>query len=220
MSDSIEIPRLHVLVSERQLESAVGLETAVRVLERAGPVAVHLRARVEANRLYEAARRLAERAGETRGWLVVNGRPDIALAASAHGVQLGRGALSIGETKRIAGAGDAELRIGASVHGVREAEGAADDGADYLVLGTIHPTPSHPGTKGEGPEIIRATADRVSIPILAIGGVGIETADEAMAAGAYGAVVASAVWDRTDPPGAARELRETLDAAAEDYERT
>ncbi len=208
-----------MLVSERELERHDGLAQVERIVERAAPNAVHLRARLTARRRYEISERLAHVADRAQGWLVVNGRPDIALAAGARAVQLGRTALGVGETRALVEASGRRLFIGASVHDAETAAEAVRAGADYLVLGTIFTTASHPGLRGGGPEAIahvraRLSAER-STPILAIGGVSVERLGEVISAGAHGVVVGRAVWAASDPPEAALELRRELDALQE-----
>ena len=157
------------------MEGPSGLAAVERVIERAAPIAVHLRARLPTRRLFEIAVELAPRAARTGGWLVVNGRPDVALAAGAHGVQLGRTALGVKETRRLVEACAGRLALGASVHDAEGAHQAVLNGADYLVLGTIYATPSHPGRAGGGPAAVAAAV-----------GAAAEAAAEAAAAAARG----------------------------------
>lgn len=216
------IPRLHVLAAERELADDAGVRTLERLLERAGPVAIHLRARLSARRIFDIASRLTWRTGRTGGWVVVNGRPDIALAVSTQAVQLGRGALSPRTVREWVTSRGSSTRIGSSVHGVEEAIRAAQDGADYVVLGTIHSTPSHPGIDGSGAQAVRLTAERLAeatpIPILAIGGFNPDRAREAVRAGAHGVVVGRAVWDAPDPVIAAAELQSAMDETDDENE--
>jgi len=219
---------LHVLVSERELGDPRGRDrlTAVeRLLERAAPVAIHLRARIGARRMFEIADRLAPIASRAGSWLVVNGRPDVALAAGARAVQLGRTALGVEETRRVIEACAGRLAVGASVHDAEGALRAARQGADYVVLGTIYATPSHPGVEGSGPGAVSAVRRRLAAhrlaahrpsarpppPVLAIGGVDADRVEEVTEAGAHGIVVGRAVWSARDPERAALDLRGRLD---------
>ncbi|MCY3600416.1 MAG: thiamine phosphate synthase [Gemmatimonadetes bacterium] len=225
---------MHVLVSEGELgdshgahgpHGSGGLTAVERLLERAAPVAVHLRARISARRMLEIADRLAPIASRAGSWLVVNGRPDVALAAGARAVQLGREALGVEETRRVVEACAGRLAIGASVHDAEGALRAAREGADYVVLGTIYATPSHPGVEGSGPGAVsavrrRLNAHRLAVhrlsgrrppPILAIGGVDADRVGEVTEAGAHGIVVGRAVWAAADPEHAALDLRRQLD---------
>ena len=209
-----------MLVSERELDGPSGLAAVRRVLERAAPVAVHLRARLATRRLFDAAAALAPSAARTGGWVIVNGRPDVAVAAGARAVQLGRAALGVRATRRMVEACGGSLVIGASVHDAEEAVRAVRDGADYLVLGTIHATPSHPGRAGSGPAAVTEAAAAVAavaaapaaaeVPILAIGGLRADRIGDVTAAGAYGIVVGRAVWSAPDPAQAAAALGMTI----------
>lgn len=207
------IPRLHILLGADRL-SGRALSESVRLYGVGHPVALHLRARIPAARLFEAAERLAAAAG--RGWCAVNGRPDIALAAGAHAVQLGHAALSVRDVRSLARGAD--LRIGASVHEPREAVEAARDGADFLVVGTMYPTPSHPGRAGRGPEGMARIAGAVAaaghpeVPLFGIGGVDAGRIEPLIDAGAYGVVVGRAVWEARDPEAAAARLAAALEA--------
>ena len=78
--------------------------------------------------------------------LIVNARPDIAAAVSADGVQLGGGDLGVADARRVLSRG----WVGRSVHSLGEARSATDEGADFLLAGTIFTSTSHPGAAGEG----------------------------------------------------------------------
>ena len=195
------VPRLHVLASAGEIERPHGPATLRRLLRRPHPIAVHVRARLPARRIYELSADLAGAARESGSWCVVNGRPDIALAAGAQGVQLGGAALGVREVRAmVAGS---SLRVGASVHDPEEARERATEGVDYLVVGTVYETESHPGRKGRGP------------PLLAIGGVTLDRIPELARAGAYGVVVHRAVWESADPVEAADRLAAALEREGE-----
>lgn len=204
-----------MLVSEVELSRPTTFD-AVRVLaEHPDRIGVHVRARMKTADLFQVARDLSGRAWVSGGWCVVNGRPDIALAASAQAVQLGRTALGVSDARAVLPE-HSGVRIGASVHSSAEAARAAREGADYLVVGTIYPTPSHPGASGSGPEGVEAVRESVgAMPVFAIGGVDGTRVAELMAAGASGVVVGRAVWDAADPIEAAEGLVAELRRSSE-----
>jgi thiamine-phosphate diphosphorylase len=127
----------------------------------------------------------------------VSGRPDIAAATGAHGVQLGIGDLAPADARRVLSHG----WIGRSVHSLEEARAAVEEGADFLVLGNIYETPSHPGRAALGTGPLRQAAS-LGPPVIAIGGVTPEHASELKAAGAYGVAAIRALWDANDPAAA------------------
>jgi thiamine-phosphate pyrophosphorylase len=151
--------------------------------------------------LLERALRLRRLLPETL--LLVNDRVDVALAAGAGGVQLGAGALPAPAARRLLGPG---ALIGRSVHSAAEARTAEGGGADFLVVGTIYPTTTHPGKVVEGPELINTVAAAVQVPFFAIGGITAATAGECVRRGAHGVAVIRAIGEAVDPRAAARDI--------------
>jgi thiamine-phosphate pyrophosphorylase len=138
--------------------------------------------------LVRAAVRMAgDRPQEAR--VIVNDRLDVALAAGAHGVHQGSESAPAREMARWCRAGNApaEFLIGASCHTLEEAREAEAGGASYVFFGPIFDTPAK---RSFGPPqgIARlAEACRVvRIPVVAIGGVNEENAEECLRAGAGG----------------------------------
>ncbi|MGH8457595.1 MAG: thiamine phosphate synthase, partial [Stenotrophobium sp.] len=80
------------------------------------------------------------------------------------------------------------------IHDVRELEMAAAASVDFLVLGPVRATRSHPAAAALGWERFAALAQRANRPVYAIGGTG--PADHARAFGHYAQGVAgiSAYW--------------------------
>ena len=147
--------------------------------------------------------RLGRRAG-----LIVNDRVDVALAIGAAGVQLGEESLPVPVARRLLGEG---FLIGRSVHTRSGAQAAEHAGADYLILGTIFATRSHPSVAGAGPALVREVTAAVQTPVLAIGGITAQNARSVLEAGAAGVAVISAILDAPDPEWAAAELRAALE---------
>ena len=123
----------------------------------------------------------AVRGSRTR--VLVNDRLDVALACGAHGVHLRADSIVPGAARTMAPPG---FLIGCSVHTAREAV-RASAAADYLIAGTVFPTPSKPAAgPWLGVEGLRAIAAATTVPVLAIGGVTLERLDAIAAAGAGG----------------------------------
>jgi thiamine-phosphate diphosphorylase len=120
---------------------------------------------------------------ETR--VVVNDRLDVALAAGGHGVHL-KGE-SFG-SERVRALAPPPFLVGRSVHDAAEVASAVAGGAlDYLVAGTIFASGSKPGRTPAGVgELTRMVAAAGPVPVLAIGGMSVESAGEAARAGAAG----------------------------------
>lgn len=104
-------------------------------------------------------------------------------------------------------AADRPALLGRSVHNPQEAQTAIRDAADYAVVGTIFPTTSKPGHAGDGLAHLRALAAALApIPAYAIGGITAENAAHAIAAGAHGVAVRSAILGADNPAAAARAI--------------
>ncbi|QGW64141.1 Nudix family hydrolase [Lysobacter soli] len=86
------------------------------------------------------------------------------------------------------------LPLAASCHGVDDLLAAESLGCDFAVLGTLKPTPSHPGVAGIGWDGFAAMRERVSLPIYAIGGLTTADVDEARSHGAQGIAAIRGLW--------------------------
>jgi len=141
--------------------------------------------------------------------LLVNGRPDVALAAAADGVHLPAAGLP---TAAVAGRFGALLAVGRSTHAVAEVAAARDAGAAYVTFGPVWPTPGkerYGAAKGVDGADGLAAACALGLPVIALGGVTMpERVAEAAAAGAAGVAGIRAFQDprlRRELVAAARE---------------
>ncbi|MBI4310208.1 MAG: thiamine phosphate synthase [Chloroflexi bacterium] len=199
------------LVTDPAYGGPDALAAKVAAAVEGGVAMVQLRDKdMPAGRLYELALKL-RRATAGRAAFVVNDRLDIALACGADGVQLGEEALPVDAARKVAGAG--RLLIGRSVHSVEGAAAAQREGADFLVVGTIFPTGSHPDAPPAGLSLLAGVREAVRLPFLAIGGVDAGNAGQVMARGAAGAAVISAILAQPDPRAAAQALMQAMAAA-------
>lgn len=207
---ALPLPLL-MLVTDRVLAGgSAALVAAVDAALAGGVNAVQLREKELRNHeLLPLARDLrAVTAG--RALLLVNGPPALALAVDADGVHLPEEGLPMAAVRR---ATRGRLLVGRSVHSVEAARAAEAEGADYLVLGTIFPSRSHPGGATGGPALVAAVTAAVRIPVVAIGGIEAGNVGTTIAAGAAGLAAIAAILGRSDPRAAAAELRAALDAA-------
>jgi thiamine-phosphate pyrophosphorylase len=116
--------------------------------------------------------------------LIVNTRFDIAAATGVEGVHLSSQSLPIAKVRAACGQ---EFLVGKSVHSLPQAIQAEKEGADYLCFGPVFFTPSkgHYGSP-QGIEKLMEVCDTVKVPVLAIGGITLETAYLALKSGAAG----------------------------------
>jgi thiamine-phosphate pyrophosphorylase len=190
-------------VTDRVVIAAEDFGVRAAAIAAAGPaVALHARDHAAGGAaLARTAARLLALARPPEAAVFVNGRPDVAAAVGAHGVQLASGDLTPGDARTLLPRG----WIGCSIHSPAEAEAAVRAGADYLLLGNVYPTASHPGRPGLGLESVRTVAG-LGRPVIAIGGVDAARVAELRAAGAYGVAAIGALWRAEDPAAAALAL--------------
>jgi thiamine-phosphate pyrophosphorylase len=142
---------------------------------------------------------------------LVNDRPDLALEVGADGVHVGQDDMPVDEARAIVGN---DLIVGTSTHSTEQVDAAEAADVDYYACGPVFATPTKEGRPAVGWDLISYAAGRSAKPWFAIGGMDVETAAVAAAAGAERVVVVRAIRDADDPEAAARALREAL--AAED----
>ena len=85
--------------------------------------------------------------------------------------------------------------MAASCHTVEELGHAMAIGLDFVVLGPVKPTPTHPGAPTLGWDGFRQIAEGASIPVYAIGGLKPQDLDAARRAGAHGVAMIRGSWD-------------------------
>jgi thiamine-phosphate pyrophosphorylase len=138
--------------------------------------------------------------------VLINDRLDVAIAERVAGVHLGERSLPVAEARRLvesaqrSQAVDASFLIGVSCHSKETAEAAERNGADYLFFGPVFTTPSKE-TFGppQGTELLEQVCRALSIPVLAIGGITVETAAACLAAGASGIAAIRLFQSAADP---------------------
>jgi thiamine-phosphate pyrophosphorylase len=155
--------------------------------------------------LADAAMAMARAAGAR---LVVNDRPDLARMAGADGVHVGQDDLPVEDARRIAGA---DALVGVSTHDETQIAAAAATSASYLAVGPIYATVSKDtGYTARGLDLLRHAARTAGRPVVAIGGITLERAPEAIAAGAASVAVISDLLTGGDPAARVRAFLDGL----------
>lgn len=88
-----------------------------------------------------------------------------------------------------------------------------DEGATYVNIGPLFPTPTKPGAKPVGLEVVKKVASVLSIPFTVMGGVTLENLDSALSAGAKKIGVVSSIFGSGDIESATREFKRRIRAA-------
>ena len=85
--------------------------------------------------------------------------------------------------------------VGASVHGQADIEQAVGLGLDYVMLGHVLPTPSHPDLPPLGwDRFTELAGGRWPLPVYALGGLSVTDLDRAREAGAHGVACMRSAW--------------------------
>jgi thiamine-phosphate pyrophosphorylase len=135
---------------------------------------------------------------------VVNDRADVAVLVEADGVHLGQDDLPVHAARRIVGP---DRSIGLSTHDAHQARQALEAGADLIGFGPVFPTRSKARPDPVvGLEGLSAVAGSFPVPVVAIGGITLDTAAMAARAGAAMVAAISAVCGADDPRAAARAM--------------
>jgi thiamine-phosphate pyrophosphorylase len=199
-----------VAVTDSLRDGIDGLTSRVQDAVAGGATMVTLRLPGEPARvLADVARALLGAVPEVP--LLVSGRVDVALAVNAAGAHLGADDLPVGVVRRFAPGG---FIIGVSI-------GSADDvargtGADFAAVGPVFSATrvgTSPSDESLGTAGFATLVQLCALPVVAIGGVSPANARSLTAAGAAGVAVISALVGASDPMGAARALRASLDAS-------
>ena len=204
--------RLYVLLTQAHCRLPI-LEAARQVI-RGGADAVQLREKELNDReimiLGEELRRITADAGVG---FIMNDRPDLARLTEADGVHLGQEDMPAAAARKVLAP---DQVLGISTHSVAQAAQAVADGADYIGVGPLFPTATKGYAEGVGLDYVRQAATTVDVPLVAIGGITVDTATNVIAAGAPGRIgiaVCSAILGADDIEAATAAFKDAVNRA-------
>ncbi|HTU32937.1 MAG TPA: thiamine phosphate synthase [Candidatus Acidoferrum sp.] len=160
--------------------------------------------------IYHQAREIMRQFAGSGVRFIVNDRPDIAGMCAADGVHVGQDDLPVEPARAIC---PKPLWVGVSTHNLAQLRDADRTSADYIAVGPIFAT----GTKANpdpvvGFDFIRAARQATRKPLVAIGGITVESAADVFRAGADSVAV---IRDLLAAPDPSRRAREYLEIARE-----
>lgn len=199
MADNLVSALRLMLVTDDALVAGRDLVTIARAAERGGATSVQLRLkRATPRELADTTRALV---AALRIPILVNDRPDVAIAAGAAGVHVGPDDLPVPLVRRIAPPG---FIVGASAGTGEEAQSAA--GADYWGVGPWRVTETKPdaGAALGADGFARIVSLAAGVPCIAVGGVRPEDVGPVLRAGGVGVAVVSGILAAEDVETAAR----------------
>ena len=184
------LPRLYAIV-DADVSQRAGWEplALARAFLSGGARLLQLRAKsLESGAFLDLADAIVEAGNAVRAGLIVNDRADIARLAAAAGVHVGQEDLDPRAVRRVAGN---DIIVGLSTHTEAQIDAALAEPIDYLAIGPVYAT----GTKATGYDAVGLTAvatarARAGVrPVVAIGGITLDTAPRVIEAGAAAVAV-------------------------------
>ena len=194
------------LVTDRGLAGGRSVIDVALAAARGGATMVQLREKEATTRAFvDEARALKAALAPLGVPLAINDRLDVALAVDADGLHVGQDDMPVEEARRLLGPGKF---VGLSITALDQALRADAEAADYLGVGPIYAQ----ATKSDaapplGIDGLRRIRGLTRKPIVAIGGLTPDNGAPALAAGANGLAVVSAIVAAADPEAAARRFR-------------
>ena len=194
----------------------VGKRTLLEQIEDAlkgGVTIVQLREKELGEDLFvEEALKVRELCHKYNVPLIINDNVEVALKSGADGVHVGIEDAPVAEIrKRVS----ADFIIGATCKTVEQAKKAEAEGADYMGVGAVFPSP----TKGNAVRItneqLREIVSSVSIPAVAIGGISYDNVCEMKGSSVSGIAIVSAIFGAEDIEKAAMLLKERVKTVVE-----
>ena len=200
-------PTLYAILDATPAQPLDSLVSLANKFADAGVQLIQLRAkRITPRQFQEIATTLI--AATTKNVrIIINDRPDIASITHAAGVHVGQEDLPVESARHIC---PPPQWVGISTHNLDQLRAAAETSADYIAVGPIYPT-----TTKENPDpvvgldLIRAAKKLTPKPIVAIGGITINSAAEVFQAGADSVAIISDLVNAPDPFQRAREYLAT-----------
>jgi len=144
---------------------------------------------------------------EAKVLFIINDYLDLALATDADGLHIGQEDLPLSVARKNL---PIDKIIGYSIKTVAQAQKAEAEGADYLAVGAIFPSPTKPESQVVGMGTLRQIKQAVSLPLVAVGGINQGNVDQALSTGGSVAVI-SAVFDEKDVEKATRRLVDKIE---------
>ncbi len=193
------------VITDEQLCPGRTHEQIARAAVEGGASVVQIRDKNASDRdFYKAALRIRKLTADAGVLFIVNDRVHIAAAVKADGVNVGQTDLPVPAVRSILG--PAAL-IGVSADSVDQARQAEMDGADYVGFGPVYATSTKldagPVT---GLQTLEKVCGLIDVPVVAIGGIGLDNIAAVAAAGAACAAVVSAVVCAGDMVSATSDL--------------
>ncbi|WNS77479.1 thiamine phosphate synthase [Bacillus sp. DTU_2020_1000418_1_SI_GHA_SEK_038] len=192
-------------------EESAPVEELLHTVESAvkgGVTIVQLREKQSSGKhFFEKALKLKSLLDQYEVPLIINDRIDIALAVNAAGIHIGQSDLPLSAARNIV---PDSMIVGVSVSTIEEAEEAERNGANYIGVGAVFPTSSKDDAKLLPKGMLEAIIEKVSIPVVAIGGIKIDNLLKLPVNNISGYAIVSGIMKAENPYSAAKDFRREI----------
>ena len=181
--------RLYVIISSGLAKKPV-LETLQEVIQ-GGADAVQLREKTMSDGEFLAlAKEFRRITSQSKILFVVNDRTEIAKKVDADGLHIGQSDLDIYNARMIIGC---DRILGVSTHNIAQARKAQLEGADYISVGPLFPTPTKDYEPPVGLDYLKEVKREIAIPFVAIGAINLGNLSKVLLAGGSRVAICSAI---------------------------
>jgi len=208
---------LYVIIDTQTLGPGNAVEAAQKAI-RGGAKVVQLRGKERSRAgLLNMAKQLAEHCRKSGVLFIVNDYLDIAIASEADGIHVGQDDLPL---KMIRQELPVDSIIGLSVTTAAQAQKAEKEGADYVAVSAVFPSPTKPEAKAVGLEGLERVKRTVSIPVVAIGGINRQNIGEVLSCGTDSVACISAVFGEKDIEAAVSQLVKEIEKRTKNSQKS
>jgi thiamine-phosphate diphosphorylase len=208
MAFPLSLPRLYAILDVEQIEAGSTEQVCASLLGAGVRLFQYRHKRGSSRQIFEGVRPLIPMIHDAGGVLIVNDRADVASAAGADGVHLGQDDLLLRLARRVL---KPDQWLGCSTHNVDQLRVADASPADYLAFGPVFPTASK---EAPDPTVglagLAEARQATSKPLVAIGGITVSNARQALHHGADFVAVISGLLAAPDLTARAHEYLDVL----------
>ncbi|MEQ1408269.1 thiamine phosphate synthase [Neorhizobium sp. Rsf11] len=200
------------LVLDPDLCREIGMVETARLAVEGGATIVQLRDKhADTAQIIETGRALKAALAGARVPLIVNDDVEAAIAIGAAGLHVGQSDMVAAIARERIGR---DMILGLSVETEELAQRIDTSVVDYVGIGPVFATVTKPDHKQPiGFDGLARIVAAAPVPAVAIGGIKAEHAGPALAAGARGIAVVSAICGQPDPKAATRRIAEEIERA-------
>lgn len=183
-------------VTDRKWTGEKTLYQQVEEALNGGATLIQLREKdMSQEEFFKEAREITELCHRYGTALIINDNVEVALKSGADGVHVGIEDTPVEEIRKMT---PGDFIIGATAKTTEQAQRAEKEGADYIGVGAVFPSPTKKNAIRITLELLKKICSSVRIPAVAIGGITYENADTLRGGGMAGMAVVSAVFGAAD----------------------